>query len=165
MSARGSSAMTYWSAHWSSEKTRGAADAPPAASPSARAAAARAWTRWSKLRLPCSRRTSRGKPRGSARRRVACGFTSDAPSAYARPMSVPSPILAETPSVMRTTGWNDYRLIDSGAGRKLESYGPYRVARPEPQCLWTPRLSDAVWAAADAVFDPAEEEDAGHWRF
>jgi 23S rRNA (cytosine1962-C5)-methyltransferase len=80
-------------------------------------------------------------------------------------MSVPSPILAETPSVMRTTGWDDYRLIDSGAGRKLESYGPYRVARPEPQCLWTPRLPDTTWAAADAVFDPAEEEDAGHWRF
>ena len=80
-------------------------------------------------------------------------------------MAPPSPVLAETPSVMRTTGWDDYRLIDSGAGRKLESYGPYRVARPEPQCLWRPRRPEADWSAADASFDPAEEEDAGHWRF
>ncbi len=75
------------------------------------------------------------------------------------------PILAETPSVMRTTGWADYELLDSGRGRKLERYGPYRVARPEPQCLWNPRLDEAAWAAADGVFDPADEDDAGRWRF
>lgn len=72
--------------------------------------------------------------------------------------------IAPQPLVMRTTGWADYALIDSGGGRKLERYGPVTVVRPEPQCLWTPRLPDADWAAADAVFDPADEEDAGHWR-
>jgi 23S rRNA (cytosine1962-C5)-methyltransferase len=66
---------------------------------------------------------------------------------------------------MRTRGWADYALLDSGHGRKLERYGPYRVVRPEPQCLWAPRLDAAVWAAADAVFDPTDEEDAGRWRF
>lgn len=66
---------------------------------------------------------------------------------------------------MRTTGWADYALIDSGGGRKLERYGPYTVVRPEPQCLWTPKLDEAVWAQADAVFDPSDEEDAGRWRF
>ena len=76
-----------------------------------------------------------------------------------------NPVIALAPSVMRTTGWDDYALIDSGGGRKLERYGPYRVARPEPQCLWAPRLAEAEWTAADAVFDPAEDEDAGHWRF
>ena len=65
---------------------------------------------------------------------------------------------------MRTTGWSDYALIDSGGGRKLERYGPVTVVRPEPQCLWAPRLPDTTWAAADAVFDPSDEEDAGHWR-
>ena len=75
------------------------------------------------------------------------------------------PTLAETPSVMRTTGWGDYELVDSGKGRKLERYGPFRVVRPEPQCLWTPRLSDEDWAAADATFDPEGEEDTGRWRF
>src|SRR5438105_192280 len=75
------------------------------------------------------------------------------------------PSLDDTPEVMRTTGWADYELVDSGAGRKLERYGPYRVARPEPQCLWAPRLDTAEWGRADAVFDPEGDEDAGRWRF
>ncbi len=66
---------------------------------------------------------------------------------------------------MRTTAWDDYALLDSGDGRKLERYGPYKVVRPEPQCLWPPRLPAAVWDEADAVFDPTDEEDAGRWRF
>src|SRR5271169_701026 len=75
------------------------------------------------------------------------------------------PELAATPLVMRTGAWADYGLIDSGNGRKLERYGPWRVVRPEPQCLWRPTLPDAAWAAAEAVFDPAGEEDEGRWRF
>ena len=51
-----------------------------------------------------------------------------------------APALDPIPQVMRTTGWADYALLDSGGGRKLERYGPYRVVRPEPQCLWSPRL-------------------------
>ena len=75
------------------------------------------------------------------------------------------PTIAEAPSLMRTTGWADYALLDSGGGRKLERYGPYRVVRPEPQCLWTPRLDATVWDSADAVFDPTDEDEAGRWRF
>lgn len=74
------------------------------------------------------------------------------------------PIVADAPGVMRTEGWADYALLDSGNGRKLERYGPYTVIRPEPQCLWTPR-KPALWDKADAVFDPTDEEDAGRWRF
>jgi 23S rRNA (cytosine1962-C5)-methyltransferase len=76
-----------------------------------------------------------------------------------------SPLVSETPGVMRTHGWADYALLDSGDGRKLERYGRFTVVRPEPQCLWRPKLSPKVWDAADAVFDPSDEEDAGHWRF
>lgn len=75
------------------------------------------------------------------------------------------PQIAAASEVMRTTGWADYALLDSGHGRKLERYGPYTVVRPEPQCLWTPRLPASAWEAADAVFDPTDEEDAGRWRF
>jgi 23S rRNA (cytosine1962-C5)-methyltransferase len=74
------------------------------------------------------------------------------------------PVVAEAPGVMRTTGWADYALLDSGGGRKLERYGGFRVVRPEPQCLWSPRLPAAEWAAADAVFDPSDDEDAGRWK-
>ena len=76
-----------------------------------------------------------------------------------------TPALADAPVVLRTTAWPDYALVDSGAGRKLERYGPYRVVRPEPQCLWRPGAPETLWAEADAVFDPADEEDAGRWRF
>ena len=75
------------------------------------------------------------------------------------------PAIAPAPAVLRTTGWADYALLDSGAGRKLERYGPYTVVRPEPQCLWRPRLPAKDWEAADAVFDPSDDEDAGNWRF
>ena len=80
-------------------------------------------------------------------------------------MSLQKPRVAETPGVMRTQGWADYALLDSGAGRKLERYGPYTVVRPEPQCMWTPALPESAWDGADAVFDPSDEEDAGRWRF
>lgn len=73
--------------------------------------------------------------------------------------------LAEAPLVMRTTGWADYALLDSGNGKKLERYGRYRVVRPEPQCLWAPRLPQAEWDRTDAVFDPTDEDEAGRWSF
>jgi 23S rRNA (cytosine1962-C5)-methyltransferase len=68
------------------------------------------------------------------------------------------------PSLELATGWEDYALLDSGAGRKLERYGVVQVVRPEPQCWWRPRLPEEAWAAADAAFDPHGEEDEGRWR-
>jgi 23S rRNA (cytosine1962-C5)-methyltransferase len=66
--------------------------------------------------------------------------------------------------VLRTEPWADYALLDSGDGRKLERYGKATIVRPEPQCLWRPRLPAERWDTADAVFDPADEEDDGRWR-
>src|SRR6201989_68096 len=68
----------------------------------------------------------------------------------ARGMRPQKPPTADAPGVMRTRGWADYALLDSGDGRKLERYGPYTVVRPEPQCLWTPSLSQETWAGAGA---------------
>ena len=34
------------------------------------------------------------------------------------------PVIAPGPIVMRTNGWADYALIDSGDGKKLERCGP-----------------------------------------
>jgi 23S rRNA (cytosine1962-C5)-methyltransferase len=69
------------------------------------------------------------------------------------------------PITLTTRGWADYALLDSGDGRKLERYGRFTVVRPEPQCLWSPRLPTSAWDKADAVFDPSDEDDAGNWRF
>jgi 23S rRNA (cytosine1962-C5)-methyltransferase len=54
--------------------------------------------------------------------------------------------------------WDDWGLIDSGGGRKLERYGPVRVIRPEPQAMWAPASADWI---ADASFVPGSDEDGG----
>ena len=46
---------------------------------------------------------------------------------------------------------DQYTLIDSGLGRKLEQFGPYLIDRPASQALWQPSLEAAVWKAADAA--------------
>ena len=71
--------------------------------------------------------------------------------------------LALEPLVMQGAGWADYGLVDSGHGRKLERYGPFRFIRPEAQALWSPRLAD--WPA-DGEFVPGSDEDGGgRWQF
>jgi 23S rRNA (cytosine1962-C5)-methyltransferase len=61
--------------------------------------------------------------------------------------------------------WQDYALLDSGSGEKLERYGPYTFQRPEPQAVWKRKLPEKRWNAADAVFVPTNEENGGHWSF
>ncbi len=80
-------------------------------------------------------------------------------------MTARYPRVADAPTLLSTRSWSDYALIDSGDGRKLERYGPFRVIRPEPQCLWGPALPVSDWEKADAVFDPTDEEEEGRWRF
>jgi 23S rRNA (cytosine1962-C5)-methyltransferase len=74
-----------------------------------------------------------------------------------------APIINPEPQVMRTGPWEDYALLDSGGGRKLERYGRWTVVRPEAQCLWNAELPSALWQGADAVFEAPEDEDAGRW--
>jgi 23S rRNA (cytosine1962-C5)-methyltransferase len=63
-----------------------------------------------------------------------------------------------TPITLIGESWADYGLIDCGAGRKFERYGPYRFIRPEPQALWMPALE--TWDA-DGEFIPGSDEDGG----
>ena len=56
---------------------------------------------------------------------------------------------------------DDYELLDSGDGRKLERFGKYVLARPCSQALWCPERSAADWARADAAFD---REDGNRWH-
>ena len=68
-------------------------------------------------------------------------------------------------SLLISSGFADYVLMDSGAGRKLERFGKIIVDRPEPQALWQPRLSKTEWAKAYAVFSASGEDDEkGKWR-
>lgn len=71
--------------------------------------------------------------------------------------------LVQQPLVMECAGWDSYRLLDSGAGRKWEAFGPHSFIRPEPQALWLPRIDN--WQA-DGEFIPGSDEDGGgRWQF
>lgn len=70
------------------------------------------------------------------------------------------------PIILETAGSENFRLIDSGNGEKLEQYGPYRIIRPEAQALWPKSLPEHVWQKVDAVFTGDTDEDGiGRWRF
>ena len=56
---------------------------------------------------------------------------------------------------------DDYELLDSGDGRKLERFGKYVLARPCSQAMWRPCRSAADWSRADASFD---REDGNNWH-
>jgi len=59
--------------------------------------------------------------------------------------------------------WDDYGLIDSGDGRKLERYGPYRFIRPEPQAMWQP--AQQGWQAHGEFIPGSDEDGGGRWYF
>lgn len=70
------------------------------------------------------------------------------------------------PVILEVAPNADYALLDSGNGRKLEQYGPYRIERPEGQAIWLPALPESEWAKADAIFTgDTDEEGMGRWRF
>lgn len=71
--------------------------------------------------------------------------------------------LIETPQVIECTGWDGYRLIDSGAGRKYEAFGPHAFIRPEPQAMWQPRFEE--WLAAGEFIPGSDEDGGGRWQF
>ena len=73
--------------------------------------------------------------------------------------------LIQQPLVMECEGWpdqNSYRLLDSGAGRKFETFGPFAFIRPEPQAMWQPRLSE--WDAAGEFVPGSDEDGGGRWN-
>jgi 23S rRNA (cytosine1962-C5)-methyltransferase len=71
--------------------------------------------------------------------------------------------LVPDPVLMIGDGWDAYRLLDSGNGRKFEAYGEYRFVRPEPQAMWTPRLDD--WDAHGEFVPGSDEDGGGRWQY
>jgi 23S rRNA (cytosine1962-C5)-methyltransferase len=67
-------------------------------------------------------------------------------------------------TLLESSHWTDYALLDSGDGLKLERFGEYVFVRPEPQAMWK-RSLNAEWEQAHAVFIPTGEESGGHWDF
>lgn len=67
--------------------------------------------------------------------------------------------------------WKDYELVDSGSFEKLERFGSYYLARPEPKALWDKTLPESDWQrlthtrfTPGAGFGKAGKEDSGTWN-
>ncbi len=62
-------------------------------------------------------------------------------------------------NLLYPASWQDYQLIDSGEGEKLERFGKYTLIRPEPQAIWKKVLSDDEWRKlAHARFDREQKD-------
>ena len=48
--------------------------------------------------------------------------------------------------------WNDYKIIDTSDGEKLEKWGKYSLVRPDPQVIWKTDKKHPLWRGADASY-------------
>lgn len=60
--------------------------------------------------------------------------------------------------------FGDYELIDCGAFEKLERFGKYITIRPEPQAVWSRRLSLKDWEDRAHVRFVPKSSSAGNWK-
>lgn len=61
-------------------------------------------------------------------------------------------------TLLSTNGWQDYELLDSGNGKRLERFGKYIISRPDPQAIWRNNLSERDWKKADAIYSDDEKK-------
>jgi 23S rRNA (cytosine1962-C5)-methyltransferase len=61
------------------------------------------------------------------------------------------------PTLLITKPSQDYELIDSGEGEKLERYGDIILSRPDPQALWR-KSAPQAWKKSVARFTRAAEK-------
>ena len=57
---------------------------------------------------------------------------------------------------------SSYELLDSGDGMKLERFGDFTLARPDPEALWKKSLPSSIWKKADASY--LREGATGVWK-
>lgn len=62
-----------------------------------------------------------------------------------------------------TESWDDYELLDSGEGMKLERFGEVTLARPETQALWAKQKPE-LWRGAMATFVSGTGGEKGVWK-
>ena len=59
--------------------------------------------------------------------------------------------------------WQDYEVLDCGAGEKLERWGDVYLRRPDPQAIW-PAREASLWRKAQAHYHRSEK-GGGSWEF
>lgn len=73
--------------------------------------------------------------------------------------------------LLESDKWIDYELIDSGNYEKLERFGKYIIARPEPQAVWNKSLSEKDWLDMPNAYFKKEKgkstqdgNERGEWK-
>lgn len=66
-------------------------------------------------------------------------------------------------NILTTSGWDEYELLDTGNGQRLERLGNYTLVRPDPQICWKPSLPKTAWEKTDAVYIKTGS-DKGIWK-
>ena len=60
--------------------------------------------------------------------------------------------------------WNDYEVIDTSNGEKLERWGNYILLRPDPQVLWNTPKENPAWKKLNAHYHRSSK-GGGEWEF
>ena len=67
--------------------------------------------------------------------------------------------------IFETLGWEDYELLDTGEGEKLERFGKYTFVRPYEDAVWPKSLPSNVWNKAEGRFVTSKEAKKSGWDF
>lgn len=60
--------------------------------------------------------------------------------------------------------WNDYSIIDTTDGEKLEKWGDVTLIRPDPQIIWKSEHKTQLWNRADAHYHRSAQ-GGGAWDY
>lgn len=61
------------------------------------------------------------------------------------------------------TGFEDYELIDTSSGEKLERWGDIILIRPDPQIIWNTEKANPLWYNAHARYHRSSS-GGGNWE-
>lgn len=61
-------------------------------------------------------------------------------------------------------GWQDYELMDTGDGERLERWGRFVLRRPDPQVIWPATLDKKAWNEIHGHYTRSST-GGGKWNF
>lgn len=60
--------------------------------------------------------------------------------------------------------WNDYEVLDTSSGEKLERWGDYTLVRPDPQVIWDTPHEHPGWKTKNGHYHRSSR-GGGEWEF
>ncbi len=60
--------------------------------------------------------------------------------------------------------WNDYEVLDTSLGEKLERWGDYLLIRPDPQVIWNTEKKHTGWKKKNGHYHRSAK-GGGEWEF